>query len=118
MRILRLVIAALIPIALVVVSFRTTSNDATVAPQVPCAPSSLGGAFSGQMAPVSFQKFGCEGKWAFAWATVGTGLHAIGVTEVLSFDTTNSRWHLVSRLTDCKASILPSVIYHQGCFSN
>jgi len=40
------------------------------------------------------------------------------VTEVEHFDTTSARWRLVSRSVDCKATILPSVIYHQGCFSN
>jgi len=41
-------------------------------------------------------------------ATVGTGAHAIGVTEVLAFHTTSQRWRFVSRSLDCKASILPA----------
>lgn len=64
------------------------------------------------------QKYGCEGQWAFVWATVGTGIHAIGVTEVLNFNASVGHWRQVSRLNDCKASILPSVVYYQGCFSN
>lgn len=118
MRTLRLVVAALVPVALVVLSFRTTTNNSTAAPQLPCTTSSLGMAFKGRMKLDSIQKFGCEGKWAYVWATVGTGLYAFGVTEVLTFDTAPQRWSLVSRATDCKASILPSVIYRQGCFSN
>jgi len=118
MRTLRLVVAALVPLALVVLSFRTTTKSATAAPQLPCTPSSLGMAFNGRMKLDSIQQFGCEGKWAYVWATVGTGLYAFGVTEVLTFDATVHQWKLVSRATDCKASILPSVIYRQGCFSN
>jgi hypothetical protein len=117
MRILRLFVAILLPVALVVLSFRTTSNSSTLAPQVPCTASALGKAFGGQHLD-SIQKYGCEAQWAFVWATVGTGTHAFGVTEVLNFDVGPGQWKLVSRLTDCKAYILPHVIYRQGCFSN
>ncbi len=118
MRISRFVIAALVLIALVVLSFRTTSSSASAAPPVPCTTSALGQAFDSQFHLASIQNFGCEGQWAYVWATVGTGEQAIGVTEVLAYDAISGRWAIVSRSVDCKASILPSVIYHQGCFSN
>ena len=117
MKIWRLTIAALAVIGLVALSFRTTSTSTSAAPPVPCTTSTLGRAF-GALKLESIQNFGCEGQWAFVWATVGTGVHAIGVTEVLSFNVARARWSIVSRATDCKASILPSVIYRQGCFSN
>jgi hypothetical protein len=66
----------------------------------------------------SIQQYGCEGEWAYAWATVGTGEHAIGVTQVMHFERATHRWVFVSRGRDCKASILPSVVYRLGCFSN
>src|SRR5580692_3914415 len=110
--------AALVIVALVILSFRTTSHSASAAPPVPCTTSALGQAFQGQFHLASVQNFGCEGAWAYVWATVGTGEQAIGVTEVLAFHATSDRWSIVSRSVDCKASILPSVIYHQGCFSN
>jgi hypothetical protein len=110
--------AALVLITLVVLSFRTTSSSALAAPPVPCTTSALGRAFDGQFHLASIQNFGCEGQWAYVWATVGTGEQAIGVTEVLAYDATSGRWAIVSRSVDCKASILPDVIYHQGCFSN
>jgi hypothetical protein len=113
-----LVVTALVLIALVVLSFRTTSNSASVAPPVPCTTSALGRAFEGQFHLASIQNFGCEGAWAYVWATVGTGVQAIGVTEVLAYGASSGRWSLVSRSVDCKASILPSVVYRQGCFSN
>ena len=118
MKSFRLVVAVLVLAGLVVLSFRTTSSSATAAPPVPCTTSALGQAFDGQFHLSSIQNYGCEGEWAFVWATVGTGEQAIGVTEVLAFNTTTQLWAFVSRSVDCKASILPSVVYRQGCFSN
>jgi len=112
------VVAALVLITLVVLSFRTTSSSASAVPPVPCTTSALGRAFDSQFHLASIQSFGCEGEWAYVWATVGTGEQAIGVTEVLAYDAPSGRWAIVSRAVDCKASILPGVIYHQGCFSN
>jgi hypothetical protein len=114
----RLVVAAMVLIALVALSFRTTSSSASAVPPVPCTTSALGQAFDDQFHLASIQNFGCEGEWAYVWATIGTGEQAIGVTEVLAYDAPSGRWAIVSRAVDCKASILPGVIYHQGCFSN
>lgn len=118
MKNLRLAVAGLVLAALVVLSFQTSSSSASVAAQVPCTTSALAQAFGGQFHLSSIQNYGCEGEWAFVWATVGTGEQAIGVTEVLAFDATTQRWAFVSRSVDCKASTLPSVVYRQGCFSN
>jgi hypothetical protein len=118
MKSFRLTVAVLVLAALVVLSFRTTSSSASAVPQVPCTTSALGQAFDGQFHLSSIQNFGCEVDWAFVWATVGTGEQAIGVTEVLAYNTTTQRWAFVSRSVDCKATILPSVVYRQGCFSN
>ncbi len=115
---IRLAAAVVVVVALAVLSFRTTSSSARRVPQIPCTTGALGDAFGGQLRLSSIQNFGCEGDWAYVWATVGTGAHAIGVTEVLGYSSARSRWHFVSRATDCKASILPGVIYRQGCFSN
>ena len=114
----RVALAAAVVAALAILSFQTSSTSTTAAPPIPCTTAALGEGFSTSMHLTSFQNFGCEGHWAFAWATIGTGEHAIGVTEVLSFNPSRHMWSIVSRLTDCKASILPSVIYRQGCFSN
>jgi hypothetical protein len=118
MKSFRLVVAAIVLVTLVVLSFRATSSDAPAAAPVPCTTATLGQAFAGQFHLSSIQNYGCEGQWAFVWATVGTGEQAIGVTEVLNFSSGAQRWSIVSRATDCKASILPSVVYRQGCFSN
>jgi hypothetical protein len=118
MKNVRLTVAVVVVAALVVLSFRTTTSSATAVPAIPCTTSALGQAFDGQFHLASIQNFGCEEDWAFVWATVGTGEQAIGVTEVLNFRVTTQHWAIVSRATDCKASILPDVVYRQGCFSN
>jgi hypothetical protein len=117
-KLLRPLAAAVILITLVVLSFRTTCSTSVAAPAVPCTTAALGAAFDGQFHLASIQNYGCEEQWAYVWATVGTGEEAIGVTEVLDYETMSARWAIVSRATYCKATILPSVIYHQGCFSN
>jgi hypothetical protein len=118
MKLSRFVVAVVLLAALVVLSLRTTSSYAAPVPPVPCTTSALGHAFNGQFHLASIQNYGCEGQWAYVWATVGTGEQGFGVTEVLAYSTTSSNWTLVSRAVDCKATMLPSVIYHQGCFSN
>jgi hypothetical protein len=117
-KLFRLVAAGAVLIALVVLSFQTTCSTASAVPPVPCTAAALGEAFNGQFHLDSIQNFGCEGQWAYVWATVGTGEEAIGVTQVLTYEARSARWAIVSRETDCKATILPSVVYRQGCFSN
>jgi hypothetical protein len=118
MKLTRLLVATVLLAALVVASVYTTSSSISPTVAAPCTSSALGGAFAGQFKLTSIQQYGCEGEWAYAWATVGTGEEAIGVTQVMHFERAAQRWVLVSRERDCKASILPSVIYRQGCFSN
>ncbi len=118
MKLSRFAAAVVVHAALIVLSLRTTSDFTAAEAPVPCTTSALGHAFRGQFHLGSIQNYGCEGRWAYVWATVGTGEQAIGVTEVLAYNVTGSHWALVSRAVDCKATILPSVVYHQGCFSN
>lgn len=118
MKLLRLGATAALLIALVVLSFQTTCTRAAAVAPAPCTTASLGEGFHGQFHLASIQNYGCEAQWAYVWATVGTGVQAIGVTEVLNYEARFSRWVIVSRATYCKASILPNVIYRQGCFSN
>jgi hypothetical protein len=118
MKLTRLIVALVLLAALVVASLHTTSSSRPAAVAVPCSSSALAGAFGGNFKLASIQQYGCEGEWAYAWATVGTGEHAIGVTQVMHFERATHRWVFVSRGRDCKASILPSVVYRLGCFSN
>jgi hypothetical protein len=114
----RLGVAGVLLVALVIASIHTTSSSSSTPVAAPCTTSALGEAFAGQFKLTSIQQYGCEDQWAYAWATVGTGAEAIGVTQVMHFDLATQRWVIVSRQHDCKANILPSVVYRQGCFSN
>jgi hypothetical protein len=118
MKLPRLVVAIVLLAAFVVASVHTTSSSQPAPVAAPCTSVALGDAFAGHFNLTSMQKFGCEGGWAYAWATVGTGEQAIGVTQVMHFDRASQKWVFVSRERDCTASILPSVVYRQGCFSN
>ncbi len=118
MRMSRLAATALLLVALVVASVHTTATSAQPPFAVPCSVSSLGAAFAGPMQLDSIDNFGCQGSWAFTWATIGTEPHKIGVTEVLHFNAASSRWTFASRATVCKPEILPPVVYRLGCFSN
>jgi hypothetical protein len=118
MKSIRLLGAAVLTVALIVASFHTTQRSTSATAAVPCSIGALAEAFTGQLTLTSMQKYGCEGRWAYAWATVGKGEQAIGVTQVIHFELSRARWVLVSRERDCKANILPSVVYRQGCFSN
>jgi hypothetical protein len=115
---IRLVASALLLAALVVASIHTTATATRPPFAVPCSASSLAGAFAGPLQLDSIDHFGCEGSWAFTWATIGTEPHKVGVTEVLHFNTVTSRWNFASRATVCKPEVLPPDVYRLGCFSN
>ena len=115
---IRLVASALLLAALVVASIHTTATATRPPFAVPCSASSLAAAFAGPLQLDSIDHFGCEGSWAFTWATIGTEPHKVGVTEVLHFNTVTSSWNFASRATLCKPEVLPPDVYRLGCFSN
>ena len=84
----------------------------------PCEAGSLSSAFRGPLALVRVDNYGCQGLWAFAWATIGHGNQQVGVTEVLHFDRAASRWRFASRGVVCVGSTLPARINRLGCHSN
>jgi hypothetical protein len=118
MKVTRLIAATVLFVALVVASFHSTSTSTSATVPAPCSVAALAEGFTGQLTLTSMQRYGCEGEWAYAWATVGTGQQAIGVTQVLHFEVASQRWVIASRERECKASILPSIVYRLGCFSN
>lgn len=83
-----------------------------------CSGPSLSAAFTGALLVSDVASYACEDDWAYLWATVGSGAHAVGVTEVLHFDVTRDVWRVSSRLKVCSPRVLPTLIYRQGCFSN
>ena len=61
---------------------------------LPCNASALSAPYHGPLKVVSVASFGCEGGFAYLWATVGKGEEEIGVTEVLAYD----QWCLGERV--------------------
>lgn len=92
---------------------RTTMPEST-----PCVSGALAAPFRGQLVLTQLVNYGCVGPWAFVWATVGTGVRAVGVTEVLYFDHTSARWRFASRSAFCGNGTLPARIDALGCHSN
>lgn len=118
MRYFRVAATAALLIGLVLADARAGPTSSGPASSAACTPKALSGAFGGQLKLQSIDNFGCAGGWAFIWATVGTGPQEIGVTEVVRFSPSASRWSVVSRLKWCKPALLPELVYRQGCFSN
>ena len=118
MKLIRLVASLLLLAAMLIGAARVSATSSPAMVIVPCDASALAAPFTGSMRFDSFDNFGCQGAWAYVWATVGLAPHEIGVTEVLRFDESAGAWRIMSRLTYCKPHVLPSVVYRQGCFSN
>lgn len=83
-----------------------------------CSAPALSAAFTGALRISDVASYACIGSWAYLWATVGTGEHAVGVTEVVHLNSTTNSWLVSSRLKVCLPGVMPEFIYHQGCFSN
>ncbi len=115
---LRVAGTVLLIVALGVASARATSASTRSAPVVPCTTDALSAPFSGPLHLETIDNFGCEGDWAFAWATVGAGGHKVGVTEVLHFNAVARQWQFAARADVCQPGVLPEFVYRQGCFSN
>lgn len=87
-----------------------------------CTPKALSAPFD---TAVSIQGFGCEQGWSYLWATIGTGNHAIGVTELLRLSSETDSWTFANREVYCvpddpskPAKYLPQAIFEKACFSN
>lgn len=118
MRYFRIAATAALLIGLFLADARAGPTSPEVASSTTCSPNALSEVFGGQLKLQSIDRFGCVGGWAFIWATVGIGAQEIGVTEVVRFSPSASRWSIVSRLKWCKPALLPELVYRQGCFSN
>ncbi len=62
--------------------------------------------------------YGCEGSWAYLWATIMVGPNRIGVTELMRFESSTRAWRFASRLKYCHPGELPTIVYRRACFSN
>ncbi|MGH9019655.1 MAG: hypothetical protein ACRDV0_01365 [Acidimicrobiales bacterium] len=118
MKVVRYVAVVVILAALATAAGRAGSTSAAAPSPSPCTVAALSVPFTGFFALGSIDHFGCEGDWAYTWATVGTGETAIGVTEVLEWSPVTDVWSFAKRADVCVAGRLPPTVYRLGCFSN
>ncbi|MDE3223518.1 MAG: hypothetical protein KGL79_08795 [Acidobacteriota bacterium] len=114
----RLLVALALGVGVVVAVTPVHCTRGVMPVSTPCDAGALSSAFRGPLKLVRLDNYGCQGTWAFAWATIGHGNDQVGVTEVLHFHQTTSRWGFASRAVVCVGSTLPSRINRLGCHSN
>lgn len=114
----RPVAVVLLLVALGVALTKTTSASTSFPLAVPCNASALAAPFTGPLKVQSVDSFGCVGTWGYLWATVGTGIQQIGVTEVVHYDVATELWRSASRLKYCGRHLLPTYVELWGCNSN
>ncbi len=118
MRALRIFSSFVVVAALVIGVQLVRETTTPIEPTTICAPTPLSSPFHGAERVTGVASYGCEGGWAYLWATIGSGPEAVGVTEVLRANASMTRWVIASRLKVCKPGVMPNYIYRQGCFSN
>jgi hypothetical protein len=118
MRSVRFLLSLLVLAGLVLASLGAQQEHFASFDSAACSADALSAPFTGTERVTQVVSFGCENGWSFLWATIGTGEHAVGVTEVLHLNESRQRWQVSSRLKVCTPKVLPTFIYRQGCFSN
>ena len=100
----------------------TVANASATAESAPSAASCTAASVSApvqHLAPTSgVAAYGCEGSWAYLWATIMAGPMRVSVTELMHFDVVANAWRFASRATYCHPGDLPDVVYRRACFSN
>ena len=118
-----MLVSRLVGVAAVVAGLGWSSGHATAtesgAPLAAnCSASALTASLTNLAASHPVAAFGCDGPWAYLWATVSVGPNQIGVTELMHYDAVRATWLAASRATYCKPGALPAAIYQGACFSN
>ena len=114
----RLVAVALLLVALGFAVAKTSSSSTAFPVVAPCSASALAAPFTGPLKVQSVDSFGCVGAWGYLWATVGTGVQEVGVTEIVHYDVAAGAWRSASRLKYCHPHLLPTYVEFWGCNSN
>ena len=118
MRWLKIAAGLLLVVALGFAAAHASCRERVFPASLPCNARALSAPYHGPLKVVSVASFGCEGGFAYLWATVGKGEEEIGVTEVLAYDETNDVWVNASRATYCVKHRLPAYVQFWGCNSN
>ncbi|HVB51646.1 MAG TPA: hypothetical protein VND89_07940 [Acidimicrobiales bacterium] len=118
MKWIRVVASVLVLVALSLSVVKVNRSLAAAPLSVPCNASALAASYHGIDEVKSVDSFGCVGHWAYLWATIGSGVHEVGVTDVLYFNSATASWENASRLKDCNPRTLPHYVEFWGCNSN
>ncbi len=114
----RVVTALAVAIGLGWTVARATATSESAPSSASCSAAALSAPVSHLASTGGVNAYGCEGSWAYLWATITVGPNRIGVTELMRFDSSTSTWHFASRARYCHPSVLPTVVYRRACFSN
>ncbi len=114
----RIVTAAVVAVGLGWLVARATTTSSFAPSAASCSAAALSAPVQHLATTGGINAYGCEGSWAYLWATIMVGPNRIGVTELMRFDTGANAWRFASRATYCHPGALPSVIYRRACFSN
>lgn len=115
MRWTRAIVAVVLAAGLAVAATRSTSHPSGFPAAVPCDATALSAPYHG----VDFvSSFGCVGRWAYLWVTVGTGVAEVSVTEVERYDAARASWVNASRPRYCADRRVPAYVRRWGCHSN
>ncbi len=111
----RLIVAVALAAGLALAASRSSARATAFPAVVPCDATALSAPYHG----VDFvSSFGCVGRWAYLWVTVGKGVAEVGVTEVERYDATRASWENASRLRYCTDRRVPAYVRDWGCHSN
>lgn len=108
---------------LVAVGLGWTAANATATIQsapsaASCSPAAISAPVEHLASTGGVNAYGCEGSWAYLWATIQVGPTRIGVTELMRFDSSTGTWRFAARSRYCHPGALPTVVYRHACFSN
>jgi hypothetical protein len=113
------VVAVVVVLVALSLGVTRATHSVSAAPLVaPCTASALAAPYHGIDKVKSVDSFGCVGHWAYLWATIGSGVEEIGVTDVLHFNSATASWENASRLKNCNPQRLPQYVEFWGCNSN
>lgn len=97
---------------------RATATSASAPSAASCSAAALSAPVTHLASTGGVNAYGCEGSWAYLWATIVVGPNRIGVTELMRFDSSARAWRFASRAKFCHPGVLPSIVYRRACFSN
>ena len=106
---MRVVASVVVVAALAWVASRASATVTSGPVAAPCSAASVSAHLTHLAPRGGVVAYGCEGSWAYVWATVSAGPTEVSVTELMRYS--NEGWRAVSRATFCHPDVLPSNVY-------